>query len=91
MGISDFVRLRRNLAAGLQFLGFRSVIGTMWAVHDRDALFVAKAVYEQLFRDGVYQVTALGASLALHKAVCQLRDEKKVSPARWVSFIHFGI
>ena len=79
-----------HLAAGLQFLGFRGVIGTMWSVKDEDAFYVAKAVYEQLLGNGPSCATASDAALALHLAVCRLRDEKKVPLAQWVPFIHFG-
>jgi len=75
-----------HLAAGLQFLG---VIGTMWSVRDKDAFYVAKAVYEQILGNGASRATASDAALALHRAVCRLRDEVKVPLAQWVPFIHF--
>jgi len=79
-----------HLAAGLQFLGFRGVIGTMWSVKDEDAFYVAKEVYGQLLGNGASHATASNAAGALHLAVCRLRDEKKVPLAQWVPFIHFG-
>ena len=79
-----------HLAAGLQFLGFRGVIGTMWSVKDEDAFYVTKEVYGQLLGNGAPRATASGAAVALHLAVRRLRDEKKATLAQWVPFIHFG-
>ncbi|KAG8950527.1 hypothetical protein FRC03_012836 [Tulasnella sp. 419] len=42
-----------NLAAALQFTGFRSVIGTMYAMADADGPDLAEEVYKHLFRDAV--------------------------------------
>ncbi|KAG1897206.1 uncharacterized protein F5891DRAFT_1243127 [Suillus fuscotomentosus] len=40
-----------HLAAGLQFSGFKSVIGTLWQVDDSVAKHVVKAFYENMFPD----------------------------------------
>ncbi|KAG2342986.1 hypothetical protein BDR05DRAFT_989973 [Suillus weaverae] len=40
-----------HLAAGLQFSGFKSVIGTLWVVDDAVAKHVVKAFYEKMFED----------------------------------------
>ncbi|KAG8917548.1 hypothetical protein FRC02_003050 [Tulasnella sp. 418] len=42
-----------NLAAALQFTGFRSVIGTTYAMADADGPDLAEEVYKHLFRDAV--------------------------------------
>jgi len=76
-----------HIAAGLQFTGFRSVVGTMWSIYDGDGPFVATRFYEHIFK---YDADASNAARALHSAVRQLRDEQ-VSPARWAPFIHIGI
>ncbi|KAG1753619.1 CHAT domain-containing protein [Suillus paluster] len=39
-----------HLAAGLQFSGFKSVIGTLWVVDDEVANHVVEAFYENMFR-----------------------------------------
>ena len=79
-----------HLAAGLQFIGYRGVIGTMWSVGDKDALGVAMHIYRQLFKDGTGQASASNAALALHQAVLLLRSNN-VPLARWVPFAHFGL
>lgn len=79
-----------HLAAGVQFLGFRSVIGTMWSVKDNDALYVARKFYQHIFRCGTSRATASDAAASLRLAVLSLRDEQKVPLAQWLPFIHFG-
>ena len=79
-----------HLTAGLQFVGFRAVIGTMWSVADKDALIIAEQVYKDLFKDGAARATASNAAYALSRAVRYLRDDKKVPFCQWVPFVHFG-
>ena len=79
-----------HLAAGLQFIGYRGVIGTMWSVGDKDALSVAIQIYEELFKDGTGRASASKAALALHQAALLLRANN-VPLARWVPFVHFGL
>ncbi len=76
-----------HLAASLQFVGFRSVVGTMWAMVDEDGPVVAGAFYSSLF--GHRSERAPSSAHALHKAVNALR-RLKVSPSRWACFVHFG-
>ncbi|KAG0692896.1 hypothetical protein DFH29DRAFT_816983 [Suillus ampliporus] len=40
-----------HLVAGLQFSGFKSVIGTLWVVDDDVAKHVVEAFYENMFND----------------------------------------
>ncbi|KAG1717531.1 CHAT domain-containing protein, partial [Suillus lakei] len=40
-----------HLAAGLQFSGFKSVIGTLWEVDDAVAKHVVEAFYQNMFKD----------------------------------------
>ena len=44
-GSKQFPNEAVHLAAGLQFVGFRSVIGTMWSVGDEDALISRTEIY----------------------------------------------
>ena len=79
-----------HIAAGLQFAGFRSVVGTMWAIADIDGPFISKRFYEHLYANGTSLPHAEDTALALHLAVRQLRDQS-VALERWVPFIHFGV
>ena len=89
-GSKQFPNEAMHLAAGLQFIGYRGVIGTMWSVGDKDALCVAKQIYGELFKDGTGRASASKAALALHQAVLLLRANN-VPLARWVPFVHFGL
>jgi CHAT domain-containing protein len=81
-----------HLAAAMQFCGFRSVVGTMWAMADIDGRDLAEFFYESVFSDewqGVhyYERTAQ----ALRDAVMKLRRKKaNISLERWVNFVHYG-
>ncbi|KAG8779551.1 hypothetical protein FRC12_024122 [Ceratobasidium sp. 428] len=78
-----------HLAAGMMVAGYRSVIATMWSIHDGDAPLIADKVYGSLLEGG--KPDASRTARALHDAVAQLRDkvgEKEYS--RWVPYVHFG-
>jgi CHAT domain-containing protein len=82
-----------HLAAAVQFCGFRSVIGTMWAMVDEDGQDLAEHFYKVLFSNsrrekGVpyYERSAK----ALRFAVKKLRRKKRITLERWVNFVHYG-
>jgi CHAT domain-containing protein len=80
-----------HLAAAMQYCGFRSVVGTMWAMADIDGRDLARNFYEQVFSvegEGVryYERTAE----ALRDAVKFLREKKRMTLERWVNFVHYG-
>ncbi|KAG1720955.1 CHAT domain-containing protein [Suillus paluster] len=79
-----------HLAAGLQFSGFKSVIGTLWVVDDEVAKHVVEAFYENIFKnlkDGVLDCTK--AAKALNYAT---HGVKKLVPLEQrIVFIHIGV
>ena len=80
-----------HLTAAVQFAGFRSVVGTMWAMADIDGHDLAKHFYASVFSErwkGVpyYERTAE----ALRDALRELRRKEKMSTERWVNFVHYG-
>ena len=78
-----------HLAAGMLFVGYRSVIATMWSIRDKDAPVVADEVYRRLL--SVEQPDSTQAARALHYAVAHLRRESpEISFLSWVPFIHIG-
>jgi CHAT domain-containing protein len=79
-----------HLAGGLQFLGFRSVIATLWQINDVDGPIVAEKVYEHLFRHWPDQPNSSEAAYALRRAVIHLRDELGRPPSSWVPLVHLG-
>jgi len=82
-----------HLAAAMQYCGFRSVVGTMWAMADADGRDLAGNFYKLLFsgrRKGAhyYERTAE----ALRDAVVKLRRKRGrgMSLERWVNYVHYG-
>ena len=80
-----------HLSAAVQYSGFCSVAGTMWAMADVDGQVLVKHFYSSVFSDkwkGVpyHERTAE----ALRDAVQVLRTRKKVTTERWVNFVHYG-
>ncbi|KIJ60775.1 hypothetical protein HYDPIDRAFT_116834 [Hydnomerulius pinastri MD-312] len=76
-----------HLAAGLQFMGVKSVIGTLWSVGDKVAYDLVLAFYKEFCKDGTMDCTM--AAGALHKAVASLANEVPLQ-AR-AMFVHIGI
>ncbi|KAG1776806.1 CHAT domain-containing protein [Suillus placidus] len=76
-----------HLAAGLQFSGFKSVIGTLWVVDDAVAKHVVEAFYKNMFKDGVMDCTK--AAWALNRATCSVKT--KVPLEQRMVFIHIGV
>ncbi|KAG1788957.1 CHAT domain-containing protein [Suillus plorans] len=80
-----------HLAAGLQFSGFKSVIGTLWQVDDSVAKHVVKAFYEKMFPDlkdgGVMDCTK--AAWALNRATHAVKTT--VPLEQRMVFVHIGV
>ena len=91
-----------HLAAAVQYCGFKSVVGTMWAMANEDGPDVAKYFYQSMFRRGAgeqgepvpYYKRSAGA---LRDAVQKLRKNLKKrridqgnTLERWVNFVHYG-
>ena len=85
-----------HLAAAVQYSGFRSVVGTMWAMVDDDGRDLAENFYKALFknlrRDRGIPYHERSAK-ALQFAVTKLRKKlgkKRRTLERWVNFVHYG-
>jgi CHAT domain-containing protein len=82
-----------HLAAALQYCGFRSVVGTMWAMVDEDGQELAENFYKALFsnsrRDQGIPYHERSAK-ALRSAVKKLRKKRRITLERWVNFVHYG-
>ncbi|KAG2068527.1 hypothetical protein BDR04DRAFT_1079298 [Suillus decipiens] len=76
-----------HLAAGLQFSGFKSVIGTLWEVNDAFVEHIVKAFYENMFKGGVMDCTK--AAWALNRATHAVKT--KVPLDQRMVFIHVGV
>ena len=82
-----------HLAAAVQYCGFRSVVGTMWAMVDEDGQDLAEDFYKALFcnsrRDQGTPFHERSAK-ALRSAVKKLRKKRWITLERWVNFVHYG-
>ncbi|KAH9047467.1 CHAT domain-containing protein [Lactarius deliciosus] len=80
-----------HLTAAMQYCGFRSVVGTMWAMADTDGRDLAKSFYKSLFSgrwaDVPYYERSAGA---LRDATRKLRKKRGITLERWVNFVHYG-
>ncbi|KAG1774540.1 CHAT domain-containing protein [Suillus placidus] len=79
-----------HLAAGLQFSGFKSVVGTLWGVDDAVAKHIVEAFYTYMFHPkevGVMDPTK--AAWALNRATHAVKT--KVPLEQRMVFIHIGV
>ncbi|KAG1747023.1 CHAT domain-containing protein, partial [Suillus occidentalis] len=79
-----------HLAAGIQFSGFKSVVGTLWEVDDAVAKHVVEAFYKYMFHPkeaGVMDCTK--AAWALNCATHAVKT--KVPLEQRMVFIHIGV
>ncbi|KAN0134245.1 CHAT domain containing protein, partial [Lactarius tabidus] len=80
-----------HLTAAMQYCGFRSVVGTMWAMADTDGQDLAKNFYKSLFSSREQCVPYYERSArALRDAARKLRRKEGMTLERWVNFVHYG-
>ncbi|KAH9171556.1 CHAT domain-containing protein [Lactarius sanguifluus] len=80
-----------HLTAAMQYCGFRSVVGTMWAMADTDGRDLAENFYKSLFSSREQGVPYYERSArALRDAARKLRRKEGISLERWVNFVHYG-
>ncbi|KAI0303276.1 hypothetical protein B0F90DRAFT_1626675, partial [Multifurca ochricompacta] len=80
-----------HLTAAMQYCGFRSVVGTMWAMADMDGRDLAEQFYGSLFSGGDEGMAYHERSArALRDAVRSLRGKRGMTLERWVNFVHYG-
>ena len=82
-----------HLAAAMQYCGFQSVVGTMWAMADTDGADLSKHFYKAIFAEkprhnGVRYHER--SARALQIAVKKLRKKRGMTLERWVNFVHYG-
>ncbi|KAG1727707.1 CHAT domain-containing protein [Suillus lakei] len=78
-----------HLAAGLQFAGVQSVVGTLWKVNDSTVERLVKAFYRNMCGDG--RMNSKRAARALHRAVQSLASDTGIPLEQRILFIHIGI
>ncbi|KAG0694550.1 CHAT domain-containing protein [Suillus ampliporus] len=78
-----------HLAAGLQFAGVKSVVGTLWSVDDSTVRRLVEAFYKNFCGNG--KMDSRRAARALHRAVQTLASDKDVPLDQRIVFMHIGI
>ena len=80
-----------HLTAAVQYCGFRSVVGTMWAMADQDGGDLANRFYNYMFSSDESGVPYHERSArALRDAVQSMRTENRLPLEQWVNFVHYG-
>ncbi|KAF8263685.1 CHAT domain-containing protein [Lactarius quietus] len=82
-----------HLVAAMQYCGFQSVVGTMWAMADTDGADLSKYFYQSIFSESKCQKHVPyheRSAKALQSAVKELRKKRGVTLERWVNFVHYG-
>ncbi|KAF8264668.1 CHAT domain-containing protein [Lactarius quietus] len=82
-----------HLAAAMQYCGFCSVVGTMWAMADTDGADLSKYFYQSIFSESKCRKHVPyheRSAKALQSAVKELRKKRGVTLERWVNFVHYG-
>ena len=82
-----------HLAAAVQYSGFRSVVGTMWAMADVDGRDLAENFYKTIFSNSRrYEGIPYHerSAKALQFVVKKLRKKRRITHERWVNFVHYG-
>ncbi|KAG8904984.1 hypothetical protein FRB99_000898 [Tulasnella sp. 403] len=77
-----------HLATGMQFAGFKSVVGTMWAMDDAVGPLLADEFYRRIVKWGNSDYRQSAKSL--NDALKVLRSNK-VHLSIWINFVHWGI
>ncbi|KAG2754403.1 hypothetical protein P692DRAFT_20827961 [Suillus brevipes Sb2] len=78
-----------HLAAGLQFAGVKSVVGTLWKVTDATVQRLVEEFYKNFCKDG--KMNSKRAARALHQAVQSLASDKDMPLEQRILFVHIGI
>ncbi|KAG1744588.1 CHAT domain-containing protein [Suillus paluster] len=78
-----------HLAAGLQFAGVKSVIGTSWKVKDATVQRLVDAFYKRFCGGGT--MDSGRAARALHQAVQSLASDTDMPLDHRIVFVHIGV
>ncbi|KAH9952653.1 CHAT domain-containing protein [Russula dissimulans] len=82
-----------HLTAAMQYCGFRSVVGTLWAMADIAGRDLAGHFYRFMFgEEAEERGMGIGerSARALREAVQMLRRKRGITLERWVNFVHYG-
>jgi hypothetical protein len=80
-----------DLAKALQFVGFSTVVATMWDIKDEDALETADLTYQRMLLKDQQRFNPSKAAVVLNAAIRVLRRNQDVTLDRWIPLIHIGV
>jgi len=78
-----------HLAAALQFCGFWSMVGTLWAMDDEDGPMISKEFYKYMFRNPGNKADFRDSADSLSVSIQAMR-KNGVPLERWILFVHIG-
>ena len=78
-----------HLTSAFQLAGYPHVIGTLWAIDDRNAMKVADVFYAHL-ATSLGKIDTTRAADALHHAIRAMRDRFPEDPFLWAGYLHSG-
>jgi hypothetical protein len=78
-----------HLTSAFQLAGYPHVIGTLWAIDDRNAMKVADVFYAHL-ATSLGNIDTTRAADALHHAIRAMRDRFPEDPFLWAGYLHSG-
>jgi CHAT domain-containing protein len=78
-----------QLVTAFQLVGFPSVVGTLWEIHERAATTIAGEFYAGL-QTSHGTLDTSNAARVLHRAVRGQRDRYPRTPFLWAGYLHAG-
>ncbi|KAG1807096.1 uncharacterized protein BJ212DRAFT_1387931 [Suillus subaureus] len=78
-----------HLAAGLQFAGVTSVVGTLWKVNDTTVERLVEVFYKIFCGNGT--MNSKRTARSLHRAVQSLACDKDMLLDQHIVFMHIGV
>ncbi|KAF8258229.1 hypothetical protein EI94DRAFT_1177686, partial [Lactarius quietus] len=81
-----------HLAAAVQYCGFRSVVGTMWAMVDEDGRDLQRIFTRRCsqIRDGMKGYLIMKVCESTPVCGEEATPEERITLERWVNFVHYG-
>ncbi|RPA89357.1 hypothetical protein L873DRAFT_1832020 [Choiromyces venosus 120613-1] len=79
-----------HLASAFQLAGFSHTLANLWETDDQASSEVAKGFYDLLFQDQENVDVHYRVSVAFHKAVKKVRNDRPTNYLRWAPFVHTG-
>jgi hypothetical protein len=90
-GSMELIDESLHLAAGLQLVGYRHVVATLWSIADQAAPILARTFYGELTGGAAAGGPDADRSpFALHHAAARIRQAAPGQPLLWAPYLHLG-